>query len=47
MATKKPMTEKQDAKADKAKGVKEDSKADMKKDKAMGIPPAKAKGKKC
>lgn len=45
MATKKPMTEKQDAKADKAKGVKEDSKADMKKDKAMGV--KQPKGKKC
>ena len=33
------------AKADKAKGIKEGSKADMKKDKAMGV--KQAKGKKC
>ena len=40
MATKK-MTEKQDAKADKAKGIKEDSKRDMKQDKKAGVAPSK------
>ena len=40
MATKK-MTEKQDAKADKANGIKEDSKRDMKQDKKAGVAPSK------
>lgn len=37
------MSEAKDAKFDKAKGIKEGSKADMKKDKAMGVKDAKAK----
>ena len=42
MATKK-MTEKQDAKADKAKGIKEDSKRDMTQDKKAGVVPTSKK----
>lgn len=41
------MSEAKDAKFDKAKGIKEGSKADMSKDKAMGVKDKGAKGKKC
>lgn len=43
MATKKPMTEKQDAAYDKKHGIKEDSKRDKAQDKKMGVGPAKKK----
>lgn len=43
MATKK-MSEKQDAKADKAKGIKESGSKDMKQDKKAGVMPRKSAG---
>jgi hypothetical protein len=43
MATKRPMTEKQDARSDRKAGIKEDSARDMRKDKRMGVMQGQAK----
>lgn len=45
MATKKPMTEKQDAKLDKKRGIKENSPKYMRQDAKAGVKPAKVIGK--
>lgn len=44
MATRKPMTEKQDARYDRKAGIKENSARDMRADKRMGVMDAPRKG---